>query len=223
MYHHGSTGSISYAEFRKLGKPGVLGRYNLHYHLCSDSMRGSSIIGASFWDSGNRWLTVHGTNYLVVRDCVGYQSLGHGFFLEDGTEVFNVFDRNLAVQAYNTKPLPKQIIPFDKNDGSGFWWANCHNSFTRNGGAEWGFNVTRDGCAIAVTLSRFGDTGIDTATSADPATGAQQTQLAQTQISAPPPANSSAPTSTSTLGAITVTTATGVYFLKNPQVVIPAQ
>jgi hypothetical protein len=136
MYHHGSAGAISYAEFRHLGMPGVLGRYSLHYHLCSDSMRGSYVIGASIWDSGNRWLTVHGTNYLVVRDCVGYQSLGHGFFLEDGTEVFNVFDRNLAVHAYNTKPLPKQIIPFDKNDGAGFWWANSHNTFTRNVAAE---------------------------------------------------------------------------------------
>jgi hypothetical protein len=132
MYHHGSAGSISYAEFRRLGMPGVLGRYSLHYHLVSDSMRGSSVIGASIWDSGNRWLTIHGTNYLVVRDCVGYQSLGHGFFLEDGTEVFNVLDRNLAVHAYTTNPLPKQIIPFDKNDGSGFWWANSHNTFTRN-------------------------------------------------------------------------------------------
>ncbi len=26
----------------------------------------------------------------MVRDCVGYQSVGHGFFLEDGTEVFNL-------------------------------------------------------------------------------------------------------------------------------------
>ncbi|MBI3822699.1 MAG: G8 domain-containing protein [Planctomycetes bacterium] len=136
MIHHGSAGSISYAEFRQLGMPGVLGRYNLHYHQCGDSMRGSSVIGASFWDSGNRWLTIHGTNYIVVRDCVGYQSLGHGFFLEDGTEVFNVLDRNLAVQAYNTKPLPRQIIPFDKNDGAGFWWANCHNSFINNVAAE---------------------------------------------------------------------------------------
>ena len=63
-------------------------------------MRGSSVVGASIWDSGNRWITIHGTNYLVVRDCVGYQSVGHGFFLEDGTEVYNVLDRNLAVQAY---------------------------------------------------------------------------------------------------------------------------
>jgi hypothetical protein len=136
MYHRHSAGSISYAEFRHLGKEGVLGRYSLHFHLVGDTMRGSSVIGASVWDSGNRWLTIHGTNYLVVRDCVGYKSVGHGFFLEDGTEVFNVLDRNLAIQAYMSKPLPKQILSFDKNDGSGFWWANCRNSFTRNVAAE---------------------------------------------------------------------------------------
>jgi hypothetical protein len=136
MYHRGSAGSISYAEFRQLGKPGVLGRYSLHYHLVDDTMRGSSVIGASIWDSGNRWLTIHGTNYLVVRDCVGYRSKGHGFFFEDGTEVYNVLDRNLAVQAYTTKPLPRQILPFDKNDGAGFWWANSRNTFTRNVACE---------------------------------------------------------------------------------------
>src|SRR5262249_9139132 len=67
MYHRNSAGSISYTEFRHLGKAGILGRYNLHYHLCGDTMRGSSIVGCSFWDSWNRWLTIHGTNYLVVR------------------------------------------------------------------------------------------------------------------------------------------------------------
>jgi hypothetical protein len=136
MYHRNSAGSISYAEFRHLGKEGVLGRYSLHYHLVGNTMRGSSVIGASIWDSGNRWLTVHGTNYLVVRDCVGYRSKGHGFFQEDGTEVFNVFDRNLAVQAYSAKPLPQQAMPFDKNDGSGFWWANSLNTFTHNVACE---------------------------------------------------------------------------------------
>ena len=75
---------------------------------------------------------MHGTQYLVVRDCVGYRSVGHGFFLEDGTEVFNVFDRNLAVQAAKGKRLPKQVLPFDGNEGAGFWWANSLNTFTRN-------------------------------------------------------------------------------------------
>jgi len=132
MYHRNSAGSISYAEFRHLGKKDVLGRYSLHFHLVGTTMRGSSVIGASIWDSHNRWLTIHGTNYLVVRDCVGYRSVGHGFFLEDGTEVYNVLDRNLAVEARHGKKLPKQVLPFDQNEGAGFWWANSLNTFTRN-------------------------------------------------------------------------------------------
>ena len=136
MYHRDSAGSIGYAEFRHLGKENVLGRYSIHFHLIGDTMRGASVIGASIWDSGNRWITIHGTNYLVVRDCVGYQSVGHGFFLEDGTEAYNVLDHNLAVQAFMGKQLPKQVLPYDKNDGSGFWWANSLNTFTRNTAAE---------------------------------------------------------------------------------------
>ena len=135
MYHRRSAGSISYAEFRHLGKEGVLGRYSLHYHLCGDTD------GAARWseprlNTANRWLTIHGTNYLVVRDCVGYQSVGHGFFMEDGTEVYNVLDHNLAVQAFRGKPLPKQGLPFDQNEGAGFWWADCRNTFN--------YNVARD-------------------------------------------------------------------------------
>ncbi len=136
MYHRGSSGAIHYAEFRHLGKEGVLGRYSIHFHQVRDTMRGASVIGASIWDSANRWITIHGTDYLVVRDCVGYHSVGHGFFLEDGTEVFNVLDHNLAVQACGGQPLPKQVLPFDHNDGAGFWWANSLNTFTRNVAAE---------------------------------------------------------------------------------------
>ena len=136
MYHRNSTGSISFAEFRHLGKEGVLGKYSLHFHMVGASMRGSSVVGASIWDSGNRWITIHGTDYLLVRDCVGYRSVGHGFYLEDGSEAYNVLDRNLAVQAFAGRPLPDQFLPFDRNDGAGFWWANSLQSFTGNVAVE---------------------------------------------------------------------------------------
>lgn len=142
MYHRDSAGAISYVEFRHLGKQGMLGRYALHYHLVGDTMRGSYITGASIWDSHNRWLTIHGTNYLVVCDNVGWGSVGHGYFFEDGTEVYNVMDRNLAVGARRGKPLPKQVLRFDPNTGAGYWWANSLNTFTRNVAAdngEYGF------------------------------------------------------------------------------------
>lgn len=158
MYHRGSQGSIHYAEFRHLGKENVLGRYSLHFHLCGNSMRGSSVIGASIWDSHNRWLTIHGTNYLLVRDNVGYRSVGHGYYLEDGTEVYNVLDRNLAVQAFVAKKLPKQVLPFDANDGAGFWWSNSLNTFTRNVSCEndrYGFRFE------ATPSSQFDITALD--------------------------------------------------------------
>jgi hypothetical protein len=136
MYHRFSKGSISYARFAGLGKSGVLGRYPIHFHLVRDTMRGSSVIGAAIVDSGNRWVTVHGSHYLLLRDCVGYQSEGHGYFLEDATEVYNLLDRNLAVGARGGKRMKDQALPFDPNDGAGFWWANGKNSFTRNVACE---------------------------------------------------------------------------------------
>ena len=136
LYHAYSQGGISYTRLAHLGKENVLGRYAVHFHLVGDTMRGSQVRGAAIVDSHNRWITVHGTEYLLVRDCVGYQSVGHGFFLEDGSEVFNLFDRNLGVQAYRGKRLPGQVMPFDPNDGAAFWWANGRNAFVRNVACE---------------------------------------------------------------------------------------
>ncbi|MEX2215073.1 MAG: G8 domain-containing protein [Phycisphaeraceae bacterium] len=136
MYHHGSLGSISYAQFKDMGKERVLGRYPIHFHRVGDTMRGSSVIGASITNSGNRWVTVHGTQYMVVRDCVGDQSVGHGYFLEDGTEVYTVMDRNLGIGAQRGRSMKGQALPFDPNDGAAFWWANGKNTFVRNVACE---------------------------------------------------------------------------------------
>src|SRR5256885_16898174 len=45
-------------------------------------------------------------------------------------------------------PLPKQVLPFDGNEGAGFWWASSLNTFTRNATCENGrygyrFEATR--------------------------------------------------------------------------------
>jgi hypothetical protein len=67
---------------------------------------------------------------------VGYKSVGHGFFLETGSEINNIIDHNLAVLVLPGKPPKDQEVPFDLNRGAGFWWANCQNSFTRNVAVE---------------------------------------------------------------------------------------
>ena len=169
LYHQFSTGGISYARFAHLGKEGVLGRYPIHFHLVEDTMRGSGVIGAAIVDSHNRWVTIHGTQYLLVRDCVGYRSIGHGFFMEDGSEVYNLLDRNLGVQAVSGKPLPKQVLGFDPNDGAAFWWSNGRNSLTRNVSCEneeYGFRYDSQSTRsfdsrIAVRTPAGGDEKID--------------------------------------------------------------
>lgn len=112
------------------------GRYSIHFHLAGGTMRGSSVVGASIWDSHNRWITIHGTDALVVRDNVGYKGVGHGYFLESGSEVNNVLDHNLAALVLPGRPQEEQEVPFDLNRRAGFWWANSQNSFTRNVAAE---------------------------------------------------------------------------------------
>jgi hypothetical protein len=42
----------------------------------------------------------------------------------------------LGVQAFRGRPLPKQVLPFDPNDGGAFWWANGRNTFIRNVACE---------------------------------------------------------------------------------------
>ena len=127
MFHHGSQGSISYTEFHDLGKPGALGRYPLHFHLPNDTMRGTSIIGASIWGGHNRWLAEHGIEYLVVRDLVAYQTIGHGVYLENASEQYNLLDHSLLVQAAASRRIPRQSLEYDENHGSCYWSANARN------------------------------------------------------------------------------------------------
>ncbi len=51
------------------------------------------------WDSMTRWITIHATQGVTLARNVGYKSIGHGFYLEDGTETDNVLNTNLGVFA----------------------------------------------------------------------------------------------------------------------------
>ena len=46
-----------------------------------------------------RWIVLHGTQDVTLARNVGYLSVGHGFYLEDGTEINNSLLTNLGVFA----------------------------------------------------------------------------------------------------------------------------
>ncbi len=148
MYHRNSLGLDL---VRRVSTPGKEREYSANTASISTAL--ATRCGDRRW-SGRRSGTAAtaGSRFtaptsLVVRDCVGYRSVGHGFFLEDGTEVDNILDGNLAVQACQGSPLPGQVLPFDRNEGAGFWWANSRNAFMRNVAVEcdqYGFRYQAD-------------------------------------------------------------------------------
>jgi len=126
MFMYGAKGSLSFAEFSHLGAEGIVGKYPIHFHHVQNSMRGTLVEGVSVWDSHNRFITIHNTDGIRVKDSVGYESIGHGFFLEDGTEENNTLIHNISVLT-----LPGAVRPDDASP-AGYWVQNPRNNFTRN-------------------------------------------------------------------------------------------
>ncbi|CAO2584979.1 Cell surface hyaluronidase, partial [Lemmus lemmus] len=106
---------LSYVELKHMGQQ-HLGRYPVHFHLCGDvdSKGGyrhpASVDGLSIHHSFSRCITVHGTNGLLIKDTIGFDTLGHCFFLEDGVEQRNILFHNLGLL---TKP--GTLLPTDRN------------------------------------------------------------------------------------------------------------
>ena len=137
MYHRDSAGSISYAEFRHLGKEGVLGRYSLHFHLCrrhdarqlrrSAPRSGTAATAGSPSTAPTTWSSATASATRASATASSSKTAPRSTTSSTAT---------WPSAPARGKPLPKQVLPFDENDGAGFWWANSLNTFTRNVAAE---------------------------------------------------------------------------------------
>uniref|UniRef100_A0AAR2JE45 G8 domain-containing protein n=1 Tax=Pygocentrus nattereri TaxID=42514 RepID=A0AAR2JE45_PYGNA len=151
---------LSQVELKHMGQQAVRGSYPIHFHLCGDVDQQGGYNQPTYLDSlsihhsFSRCVTIHATNGLLVRDTVGYDALGHCFFLEDGIEQRNTFFHNLGLV---TKP--GTLLPTDRNDTmcteirgrvykgyvpspateckavSTFWIANPNNNLINNAAA----------------------------------------------------------------------------------------
>uniref|UniRef100_A0A8C2DID8 Cell migration inducing hyaluronidase 2 n=1 Tax=Cyprinus carpio TaxID=7962 RepID=A0A8C2DID8_CYPCA len=104
-------------ELKHMGQQQKKGRYPVNFHRCGDvDQRGgysdpTYLNSLSIHHSFSRCVGIHATNGLLVRDTVGYVTLGHCFFLEDGIEQRNIFFHNLGLLT-----RPGTILPTDRND-----------------------------------------------------------------------------------------------------------
>jgi hypothetical protein len=148
-------GFLSYqvqgVEFYQLGQGGAKGHYPVHFHVARKTPAGTYIKDSSVWDSMTRWITIHATQGVTLARNVGYKSIGHGFYLEDGSEADNVLNTNLGVFAraavingQNPRNVPG-ILAAPGNPGSDvppyhsdwehptvFWIMNGWNEFQYN-------------------------------------------------------------------------------------------
>uniref|UniRef100_A0A8C4DSY3 Cell migration inducing hyaluronidase 1 n=1 Tax=Dicentrarchus labrax TaxID=13489 RepID=A0A8C4DSY3_DICLA len=102
---------ISGVELQHMGQQ-TMGHYPVHFHMNGDvDERGgynppTSVSDLSIHHSFSRCVTIHGSNGLLVKDVVGYDTLGHCFFTEDGPEERNTFDHCLGLMVRAGTLLP---------------------------------------------------------------------------------------------------------------------
>lgn len=123
---------IQGVELENMGQGGNLGRYPFHWHMLVDG-DGQYVKDCSIHHTFNKGLTIHGTQNTLVQDNVIFETIGHSYFLEDGSEVGNQIIGNLSVNT--RKPRSEAEESPDSEDfehASSFWIENSDNTITNN-------------------------------------------------------------------------------------------
>ncbi|XP_064373332.1 inactive cell surface hyaluronidase CEMIP2-like isoform X2 [Dromaius novaehollandiae] len=154
-----SSVHMSGVELKNMGQQ-ILGSYPVHFHLAGDVDERGGYEHPTYLDNlaihhcFSRCVAIHGTHGLLVKDSIGYDTLGHCFFLEDGTEQRNTFYHNLGLLTRSGTILPSDrneamclairshvygnYIPVPSTDCmavSTFWIANPNNNLIGNAAA----------------------------------------------------------------------------------------
>jgi len=98
MVHEGGKAFIDAVEFYQMGQAGRIGRYPFHWHLVGN-VRGQYLKNSSIHQSFQRCVIIHRTDWAHVENNVCFDFKGHGFMLEDGVEINNTLEKNLAIHA----------------------------------------------------------------------------------------------------------------------------
>lgn len=151
-------------QFHQLGQGGKMGHYPAHFHLTRKMPEGTFIKDSSITDSMTRWITLHGAQGVTLARNVGCMSIGHGFYLEDGTEINNKLYSNLGIlaraavkNAQNPREVPGilawdgRTVPFlpfnsDIYNPTVFWIMNGWNDF------EYNMAAGATGCGVCYWL-----------------------------------------------------------------------
>jgi hypothetical protein len=143
---------IQGVEFKQMGQGGQLAHYPVHFHMARKTPKDTYVKDSSVNESMTRWFVIHSTHGVTLARNVGYKSIGHGYYLEDGTETDNNFHSNIGIFAraavdndQNPRKIPgilaanqksKDVAKFpyltDSTYPTVFWITNGWNNFIGN-------------------------------------------------------------------------------------------
>jgi hypothetical protein len=122
-----------------------IGRYSLHmHHVFGPTTTPANgyqftLIGNAI-DGGTKWgITVHNSHYGLISDNVIYDADGVGIMTEDGSESYNVFERNFVVRSRGTGDERGDARKNNGEygfEGSAFWFRGPNNYVRDNVGAN---------------------------------------------------------------------------------------
>ena len=125
-------------ELYNMGQKAILARYPFHWHMLGAVGAGQYLKNSSIHQSFNRAITIHGTERTLVENNFCYDHIGHGVFLEDGSERFNVIRKNVVLltkrpaQGEELTPSDNQFDQVQNRTPSSFWITNPQNTFEDN-------------------------------------------------------------------------------------------
>lgn len=138
-------------ELKQLGQGGRLGHYPVHFHMARQVPADTFVKDCSVNESMTRFYVVHATQDVTLERNVGWKSIGHGYYIEDGTEIRNRYHSNIGIfarAAVNNDQNPRQVpgiltsqgdfdverVPFnsDVDHPTLFWIMNGYNDFIGN-------------------------------------------------------------------------------------------
>lgn len=131
-------GYIKGVELHRVGQKSVLGRYPFHWHLVQQFGAGQYFSDNSVHHSFNRAITIHGTDYTTVENNFFYDHIGHGVFLEDGAERFNIIRKNVVAltkrpaQGEELTPSDNEANEVQNRTPASYWITNPENTFEDN-------------------------------------------------------------------------------------------
>ena len=102
MVMQGGIAKLGGVELYRMGQKGTVGRYPMHWHMVGNAP-GQFLADSSIHHAYNRFFSIHGTHQVQILRNVGYETIGHGFYLEDGIEQNNALVGNLGLSVHDAK------------------------------------------------------------------------------------------------------------------------